>query len=128
MIPPPLLRSNSFLKLSTFQRLRGIERVLKSNYLYTLLVFVPFGILSGFLEWNPTVVFLCNILAIVPLAMLLNFATEELSVNAGQTVGVLLNATFGNAVEMIVSDLNLHPLNPNVTGLTISSRSAQLLF
>jgi Ca2+:H+ antiporter len=104
MIPPPLLRNNSFLKLPTFQRLRGIERVLKSNYLYTLLVFVPFGMLSGFLEWNPTVVFLCNILAIVPLAMLLNFATEELSVNAGQTVGVLLNATFGNAVEMIVSD------------------------
>jgi Ca2+:H+ antiporter len=103
MIPPPLLRSDSYLKLPTFQRLRGIERVLKSNYLYTLLVFVPFGILSGLLEWNPTVIFLCNILAIVPLAMLLSFATEELSVNAGQTVGVLLNATFGNAVEMIVS-------------------------
>ena len=103
MIPPPLLGSDSYLKLPTFQRLRGIEQVLKSNYLYTLLVFVPFGILSGLFGWHPTVVFLCNILAIVPLAMLLNFATEELSVNAGQTVGVLLNATFGNAVEMIVS-------------------------
>lgn len=109
MIPPPLLRSDSFLNLPTFQRLSGIERVLKSNYLYTLLVFVPFGILSGALEWNPTVVFLCNILAIVPLAMLLNFATEELSVNAGQTVGVLLNATFGNAVEMIVSLISATP-------------------
>jgi Ca2+:H+ antiporter len=122
MFPPPLLRSDSFLKLPRFQRLRGIERVLKSNYLYTLLVFVPFGMLSGPLEWNPTVVFLCNILAIVPLAMLLNFATEELSANAGQTVGVLLNATFGNSVEMIVSFSQSSPHNPNVKGLTISSR------
>ncbi len=103
MIPTPPLRSDSYLKLPTFQRLRGIERILKSNYLYTLLVFMPFGILSGLMEWNPTIIFVCNMLAIVPLAMLLNFATEELSVNAGQTVGVLLNATFGNAVEMIVS-------------------------
>jgi Ca2+:H+ antiporter len=42
-------------------------------------------------------------LAIIPLATLLNFATEELSANAGQTIGALLNATFGNAIEMIVS-------------------------
>lgn len=128
MLPPPLLRSDSFLKLPTFQRLRGFERVLKSNYLYTLLVFVPFGMLSGFLEWNPTVVFLCNILAIVPLAMLLNFATEELSANTGQTVGVLLNATFGNAVEMIVSYAQSSFFRSQCEGLTFSSRSALLLY
>lgn len=91
------------MALPTWQRLSGMKRVLESNYLYTLLVFVPFGIFFGFFEWHPTVVFLCNMLAIVPLAILLSFATEELSANTGQTVGVLLNATFGNAVEMIVS-------------------------
>lgn len=68
-----------------------------------LLVFVPVGILFGALGWNPTAVFIFNILAIVPLAIFLSFATEELSVNAGQIAGALLNATFGNAVEMIVS-------------------------
>jgi hypothetical protein len=83
---------------------RGIKRLLKSNPLYMLLVFVPVGVSSGILDRSPIAVFVFNMLAIVPLAMLLNFATEELSANAGQTVGALLNATFGNAVEMIVSD------------------------
>lgn len=44
-------------------------------------------------------------LAILPLAMLLSNATEELAAEAGEVVGALLNATFGNAVEMIVCSL-----------------------
>ena len=76
--------------------------VLKSNYVNVLLVFVPLGIISGAMGWNPTAVFIMNFLAIVPLAALLSFATEELSVKLGQTLGGLLNATFGNAVELIV--------------------------
>jgi len=42
-------------------------------------------------------------LAIIPLAALLSFATEELALIVGETLGGLLNATFGNAVELIVS-------------------------
>lgn len=53
--------------------------------------------------WNPAAVFTLNFLAIFPLAALLSYSTEELSASVGQTVGGLLNATFGNAVEMIVS-------------------------
>lgn len=78
-------------------------QVLKSNYVNLLLVFVPLGIISGALHWNATVVFILNFLAIMPLASLLSFATEELSVPLGQTLGGLMNATFGNAVELIVS-------------------------
>lgn len=44
-----------------------------------------------------------NFVAIVPLAALLSFATEELSAKLGETIGGLMNATFGNAVELIVS-------------------------
>ncbi|KAF1992041.1 Calcium/proton exchanger [Aulographum hederae CBS 113979] len=77
--------------------------VLKSNYVNVLLVFVPLGIIAGALDWNPTAVFILNFLAIVPLAALLSFATEELSVKLGQTLGGLMNASFGNAVELIVS-------------------------
>lgn len=36
----------------------------------------------------------------MPLAALLGFATEELAIRVGQTLGGLLNATFGNAVEV----------------------------
>jgi Ca2+:H+ antiporter len=78
-------------------------QVLASNYVNVLLVFVPLGILSGALHWNPTLIFILNFFAIMPLASLLSFATEELSVPLGQTLGGLMNATFGNAVELIVS-------------------------
>ena len=78
-------------------------KTLKSNYVNVLLVFVPLGIIAGAMGWNPTAVFLLNFFAIIPLASLLSFATEELSVKLGQTLGGLLNATFGNAVELIVS-------------------------
>lgn len=78
-------------------------KILKTNYVNVLLVFVPLGILAGILKWNPTVIFVLNFCAIIPLASLLAFATEELAVPLGQTIGGLLNATFGNAVELIVS-------------------------
>ena len=76
---------------------------LSSNYVNILLVFVPAGIVLGALGMDPTAVFIVNFLAIMPLAALLSFATEELSAKMGQTIGGLMNATFGNAVELIVS-------------------------
>ncbi|KAF1845070.1 vacuolar calcium ion transporter-like protein /H(+) exchanger [Cucurbitaria berberidis CBS 394.84] len=76
---------------------------LASNYVNVFLVFVPIGIIAGALGWNPTAVFVLNFIAIIPLAALLSFATEELSAKLGQTLGGLMNATFGNAVELIVS-------------------------
>jgi Ca2+:H+ antiporter len=64
---------------------------------------VPLGIIAGELKWNPTTVFTLNFFAIIPLAAVLSFATEEISMKLGETLGGLLNATFGNAVELIVS-------------------------
>lgn len=48
-------------------------------------------------------IFALNFLAIVPLAKLLGDATEQVSIRLGPTLGGLLNATFGNAVELIVA-------------------------
>ncbi|ODQ63741.1 calcium/proton exchanger [Nadsonia fulvescens var. elongata DSM 6958] len=81
--------------------------IMKSSYVNVLLVLVPLGIVAGHLQWSPTAVFTINFLAIVPLAALLSFATEELAAKVGQTLGGLLNATFGNAVELIVSVIAL---------------------
>lgn len=86
---------------SDFVRLTWLT--LASNYVNVLLVAVPAGIIVGAMDLNPTAVFIINFFAIVPLAGLLSFATEELSVKLGQTLGGLMNATFGNAVELIVS-------------------------
>ncbi|OAA51791.1 calcium/proton exchanger [Metarhizium rileyi] len=77
--------------------------VLLSGYVNFLLVVVPIGIVAGALKWNPTVVFTLNFFAIIPLAAVLSFATEVMALKLGQTLGGLLNATFGNAVELIVS-------------------------
>ena len=66
---------------------------------------VPIGIVAGVLGWNSTAVFTINFFAIIPLAAVLSFATEEISVKLGETMGGLLNATFGNAVELIVRRL-----------------------
>jgi Ca2+:H+ antiporter len=52
--------------------------------------------------WNSTAVFTINFFAIIPLAAVLSFATEEISMRLGEAMGGLLNATFGNAVELIV--------------------------
>ena len=58
---------------------------LLSNYVNVLLVFVPLGIISGKMGWNPTVTFVLNFFAIVPLAAVLSFATEEISIKLGET-------------------------------------------
>ena len=83
-------------------------QTLSSNYVNVLLVFVPVGIVLGALDMDPTAVFITNFLAIMPLAALLSFATEELSAKLGQTIGGLMNASFGNAVELIVSAVLQH--------------------
>ena len=63
---------------------------------------MPVALLFGILDINPVAVFVLNFLAIVPLASVLSDATEELAEHVGHTLGGLLNATFGNATELIV--------------------------
>ncbi|OKP14261.1 Vacuolar calcium ion transporter [Penicillium subrubescens] len=77
------------------------------DYVNILLVFVPLGIIAGALGWDPSAIFVLNFFAIIPLASLLSFATEELAATMGQALGGLMNATFGNAVELIVSIIAL---------------------
>ncbi|CAG8595638.1 19965_t:CDS:2, partial [Dentiscutata erythropus] len=77
------------------------------SYFNFLLIFIPLGIIGKFLVWSDTVVFILNFLAIMPLAELLSFATEEIALRAGSTVGGLLSATFGNAIELIISIIAL---------------------
>lgn len=68
-----------------------------------LLAFVPLAAAAEFLHWGPLAVFLLAALAIVPLAGLMGDATEQLATRLGAGVGGLLNATFGNAAELIIA-------------------------
>ncbi|KZP21157.1 calcium/proton exchanger [Athelia psychrophila] len=67
-----------------------------------LLVFVPLSFVSHHLNWDAALRFSFSFIAILPLAKLLGEATEQMSMKLGQTLSGLLNASFGNAVEIIV--------------------------
>ncbi|KAF5227032.1 hypothetical protein FANTH_14895, partial [Fusarium anthophilum] len=60
-----------------------------SNHVNVLLFMVPLGIITGKLGWNSTAVFTINFVAIIPLAAVLSFATEQISMNVGETLGGL---------------------------------------
>lgn len=77
------------------------------NALRLLLVFVPVSIWLGLSHASPTWVFLASCLAILPLAGLMGEATEHLTHHTGPGVGGLLNATFGNAAELIIAFMAL---------------------
>uniref|UniRef100_A0A7S4AGF3 Sodium/calcium exchanger membrane region domain-containing protein n=1 Tax=Pseudo-nitzschia australis TaxID=44445 RepID=A0A7S4AGF3_9STRA len=68
-----------------------------------LLLFAPFALASHFLNWGPQWVFWLNFLTMVPLASILGDFTEEAALHTNDVVGGLLNASFGNAVEVVVA-------------------------
>ncbi|KAK4700249.1 Ca2+:H+ antiporter, partial [Phenoliferia sp. Uapishka_3] len=85
----------------------SIKALLLSGYINVLLIAVPLSFISHFAGWGSTADFIISFIAIVPLASLLGDATEQCSLKLGQTVGGLMNATFGNAVEAIVGIIAL---------------------
>jgi hypothetical protein len=105
----------------------AMKATLYCSYANLLLFCVPLGIIAGALGWNPAAIFTLNFLAIFPLAALLSYSTDELSAHVGQTFGGFINATFGNAVEMIVSSPCIVPLSCLwLTCVPVDLRSASL--
>lgn len=68
-----------------------------------LLIFIPISIIAEFMHVSPTIIFVLAALSIIPLAGLMGEATEEISFYTGPKIGGFLNATFGNATELIIS-------------------------
>ncbi len=77
------------------------------NLLRVLLVFVPVSAYLGMSHASPTWVFVAACLAILPLAGLMGEATEHLTHHTGPGIGGLLNASFGNAAELIIAFMAL---------------------
>jgi Ca2+:H+ antiporter len=78
-----------------------------ASWINILLIAVPVGIGLEYSGVNKIAVFVVNFIAIIPLAAVLSFSTEELALYVGEVLGGLLNATFGNAVELIISIIAL---------------------
>src|SRR5512143_1702216 len=74
-----------------------------SRWVDTLIVFVPVAIVLAILHADPTAVFITSALGIVPLAGIVGEATDSLALRGGARVGGLLNATFGNDAELIIT-------------------------
>mgnify|MGYP006370479903 CR=1 FL=1 len=73
------------------------------KFLKYLLIFIPISIIAEFMHLSPTIIFILSALAIIPLAGLMGEATEQISFYTGPKLGGFLNATFGNATELIIS-------------------------
>ena len=86
------------------------------KYLNLLLVFAVVAILGELLGWNPLIVFISSGLTMIPLAGLMGKATEALAVHTGPRLGGLLNATLGNAAELIITIMAVREglLNPAI--------------
>ncbi|KFY12333.1 hypothetical protein V492_03942 [Pseudogymnoascus sp. VKM F-4246] len=84
-----------------------MRSIFLGSWVNILLLAAPVGIALGASHQNFIAVFVVNFIAIIPLAALLSYATEEIALRVGETLGGLLNATFGNAVEVIVSVIAL---------------------
>ena len=76
----------------------------KENWLLLLLVFIPVALVLEYVVHASALwIFLASSAAIIPLAALMGRATEQLAERLGEGVGGLLNATFGNAAELIIA-------------------------
>ena len=98
----------------------------KDTFFLVLLLFIPVSIAAHFLEWGSTIVFISAGLGIIPLAGYMGTATEEIAVVTGENIGGLLNATFGNATELILAFVALKAgligvVKATITGSIISN-------
>ncbi|MCC5638158.1 calcium/proton exchanger [Nostoc sp. CHAB 5844] len=98
----------------------------KNILFFVLLLFIPVSLAAHFLEWGDLIVFVAAGLAILPLAAWMGTATEEIAVVVGPTLGGLLNATFGNATELIIALIALkaglvNVVKASITGSIVSN-------
>ncbi|WP_273851431.1 calcium/proton exchanger [Guptibacillus spartinae] len=72
-------------------------------FFFLVIIGVPLSVAGSLLHWSQTLMFVVYCLTIISLAAYMGRATESLAVISGPRIGGLLNATFGNAVELIIS-------------------------
>jgi len=121
---------NIGVNLSDKEKFIKILEVIDPRYskLNIMLIFVPLAVFFE-ISKNHGLAFIMSMLAIMPLAYLMGKATEEIALRTSQSIGGLLNATFGNAVEMIIAGLAIFAAynNPDVTSTMIEVVQASLI-
>ena len=96
-VDPEKRRSSSMFTKDPVKYTVGsqIKATILNSWVNILLIFVPIGIAVNYAGIPKVGVFIINFIAIIPLAAMLSYATEEIALRTGETIGGLLNATFG---------------------------------
>ena len=92
--------------------------------IYWLFVFAPISLLLENTGSSPPLIFFSSALSIIPIARLIGASTEQLATYTGDAVGGLLNATFGNLPELIIS---LVALKAGLHEIVIASLAGAIL-
>ncbi|MEH6947894.1 calcium/proton exchanger [Bacillus sp. JJ634] len=93
-------------------------------FLILVLIGVPLSVVGSLLHWPSVVMFIVYCLTIIALASFMGRATESLAIVMGPRIGGLLNATFGNAVELIIS---IFSLKAGLVGIVLASLTGSVL-
>jgi Ca2+:H+ antiporter len=83
--------------------MKKLSSFLRENPIAILLLALPFAVLAEILNWSPIAVFIISAIAIIPFAGYIGTATEVLAFHTSPRIGGLLNATLGNAAELIIT-------------------------
>ncbi len=96
------------------------------NKFFTILVLIglPISVIGSIFNWSAIMMFIIYCVTIVALAGFIGRATESLAIVMGPRIGGLLNATFGNAVELIIS---IFSLKAGLIGIVLASLTGSVL-
>ncbi|WP_077324657.1 calcium/proton exchanger [Virgibacillus siamensis] len=96
------------------------------NKVFTVLciIGVPVSVAGAILHWSAVLMFIVYCLTIIALASIIGRATESLAIAMGPRIGGLLNATFGNAVELIIS---IFALKAGLISIVLASLTGSVL-
>ena len=83
--------------------MKSLFSYLKKKPLTLLLITLPLAIIGSLQEWNAILLFSLSAISVVPLAGLIGDGTEGLASHTGPKMGGLINATLGNAAELIIT-------------------------
>lgn len=97
-----------------------------TNKIFMLLTIigVPLSVIGTLMHWPSIALFIIYCLSIIALASFMGRATESLAIVTGPRIGGLLNATFGNAVELIIS---IFALKAGLVGVVLASLTGSVL-
>lgn len=89
-----------------------------------VLIGVPLAVIGSIMDWPSIAMFLICSISIIALSSFMGRATESLAIVSGPRIGGLLNATFGNAVELIIS---VFALQAGLIGVVLASLTGSVL-